>query len=53
MVKRGERIGAIGTTGQRAWPGDEHVHLELQRGRDPKDVEDPAPRIVGCVDGTQ
>ena len=53
MVKRGQRIGAIGTTGQRAWPGYEHVHLELQRGTDAKDVEDPVPRIVGCFDGTK
>jgi len=52
MVKRGERIGAIGTTGQRAWPGYEHVHLELQRGGNTKDIEDPVPRIVGCFDGT-
>lgn len=51
-VTRGERIGAIGTTGQRAWPGYEHLHFELQRGGDPKDIEDPAPRIVGCFDGT-
>src|SRR2546427_7108066 len=32
-VKRGQRIGAVGTSGQRAWPGFEHVHLELQRDR--------------------
>jgi murein DD-endopeptidase MepM/ murein hydrolase activator NlpD len=51
-IKRGQRIGAVGTSGQRAWPGYEHVHLELQRGRDIKDIEDPAPRIVGCFDGT-
>jgi murein DD-endopeptidase MepM/ murein hydrolase activator NlpD len=49
-VKRGQRIGAIGTSGQRAFPGFEHVHLELQRGRDAKDIEDPLPRIVGCFD---
>jgi hypothetical protein len=35
------------------WPGFEHVHLELQRGRDRKDIEDPLPRIVGCFDGTK
>ena len=52
MVARGQRIGAIGTTGQRAWPGYEHVHLELQRGGDSKDVEDPAQRLVGCFDET-
>ena len=51
-VRRGQRIGAVGTTGQRAWPGYEHVHLELQRGRDSRDVEDPAARIVGCFDAT-
>jgi murein DD-endopeptidase MepM/ murein hydrolase activator NlpD len=49
-VKRGQRIGAVGTSGQRAWPGFEHVHLELQRGRDIKDIEDPFPKIVGCFD---
>lgn len=52
-VERGQRIGAVGTSGQRAWPGFEHVHLELQRGRDIKDIEDPFPRIVGCFDGTK
>jgi murein DD-endopeptidase MepM/ murein hydrolase activator NlpD len=51
-VTRGQRIGAIGTSGQRAWPGYEHVHLELQRGRDVQAVEDPVPRIVGCFDAT-
>jgi len=52
-VKRGQRIGAIGTSGQRAWPGFEHVHLELQRGRDINAIEDPLPRIVGCFDDTK
>lgn len=52
-VRRGQRIGAVGTSGQRAWPGFEHVHLELQRGRDSKDIEDPLPRIVGCFDETK
>jgi murein DD-endopeptidase MepM/ murein hydrolase activator NlpD len=52
-VKRGQRIGAVGTSGQRAWPGFEHVHLELQRGRDIQDIEDPLPRLVGCFDGTR
>jgi hypothetical protein len=52
-VTRGRRIGALGTSGQRAWPGYEHVHLELQRGRDMNDIEDPAPRIVGCFDPTR
>jgi murein DD-endopeptidase MepM/ murein hydrolase activator NlpD len=52
-VTRGQRIGAIGTTGQRAWPGYEHVHLELQRGADLRDIHDPAPRIVGCFDATR
>jgi len=49
-VKRGERIGAVGTSGQRAFPGFEHVHLELQRGRDIDAIEDPLARIVGCFD---
>ncbi len=52
-VARGQRIGALGTTGQRAWPGYEHVHLELQRGSDLHDIHDPAPRIVGCFDATR
>jgi murein DD-endopeptidase MepM/ murein hydrolase activator NlpD len=52
-VDRGQRIGTLGTTGQRAWPGYEHVHLELQRGADPNDLHDPAARIVGCFDGTR
>jgi murein DD-endopeptidase MepM/ murein hydrolase activator NlpD len=47
-VQRGQRIGAVGTSGQHAWPGFEHVHLELQRGRDVNAIEDPLPRIVGC-----
>ena len=50
-VSRGQRVGAAGTTGQRAWPGYEHVHLELQRGASPNDLEDPAPRFAGCFDG--
>jgi murein DD-endopeptidase MepM/ murein hydrolase activator NlpD len=49
-VKRGQRIGAVGTSGQRAFPGFEHVHLELQRGRDVNAIEDPLGRIVGCFD---
>jgi murein DD-endopeptidase MepM/ murein hydrolase activator NlpD len=52
-VTRGQRIGALGTSGQRAWPGYEHVHLELQRGRDMNDLEDHNPRIVGCFDPAQ
>jgi murein DD-endopeptidase MepM/ murein hydrolase activator NlpD len=51
-VSRGERIGTVGTTGQRAWPGYEHVHLEVQRGTDPNNLEDPAARLVGCFDGS-
>lgn len=52
-IKRGQRIGAVGTSGQRAWPGFEHVHLELQRGREINAVEDPLARIVGCFDETK
>lgn len=52
-VKRGQRIGAAGTLGQRAWPGFEHVHLEVQQGPDINAIEDPRPRIVGCVDEAQ
>ena len=52
-VMRGQRIGAVGTSGQRAWPVFEHVHLEVQRGRDSSAIEDPLPRIVGCFDTTQ
>jgi murein DD-endopeptidase MepM/ murein hydrolase activator NlpD len=47
-VQRGQRIATLGTTGQRAWPGYEHVHLELQRGTDRNDVEDPMRRLAGC-----
>jgi hypothetical protein len=36
------------TSGQRAWPGFGHVHLELQRGRDMNAVEDLLPKIAGC-----
>jgi murein DD-endopeptidase MepM/ murein hydrolase activator NlpD len=49
-VRRGQRIGTLGTTGQRGWPGYEHVHLELQRGTDRNDVEDPMSRLAGCFD---
>lgn len=49
-VRRGQRIGSLGTTGQRAWPGYEHVHLELQRGTDVNAVEDPMGRLAGCFD---
>jgi murein DD-endopeptidase MepM/ murein hydrolase activator NlpD len=49
-VKRGQRIGVVGTSGQRAFPRFEHVHLELQRGRDINAIEDPLARIVGCFD---
>jgi murein DD-endopeptidase MepM/ murein hydrolase activator NlpD len=49
-VTRGQRLGALGTSGQRAWPGYEHVHLELQRGRDPNDLHDPLAHLVGCYD---
>jgi murein DD-endopeptidase MepM/ murein hydrolase activator NlpD len=49
-VTRGQRLGALGTSGQRAWPGYEHVHLELQRGTDPRDLHDPVPLMVGCFD---
>ena len=52
-VKRGQRIGTVGTSGQRAFPGFEHVHLELQRGRDVNALEDPRARIVGCFDETK
>ncbi len=51
-VTRGQRIGTLGTTGQRAWPGYEHVHLELQRGADPQDLHDPLQRMVGCFDAS-
>jgi murein DD-endopeptidase MepM/ murein hydrolase activator NlpD len=47
-VKRSQRIGAIGASGQRALAGFEHVHLELQRGHDMKEVEElyPPDRLV-------
>jgi murein DD-endopeptidase MepM/ murein hydrolase activator NlpD len=49
-VRRGQAIAIVGTTGQRAFPGYEHVHLELQRGTDAAAVEDPRPRLAGCFD---
>ena len=49
-VTRGQRLGTLGTSGQRAWPGYEHVHLELQRGSDRDDLHDPLARIAGCFD---
>jgi murein DD-endopeptidase MepM/ murein hydrolase activator NlpD len=52
-VARGQRVGAVGTTGQRAWPGYEHVHLELQHGGNPNDLEDPASRFAGCFDSAR
>jgi murein DD-endopeptidase MepM/ murein hydrolase activator NlpD len=51
-VTRGQRIGTLGTSGQRAWPGYEHVHLQLQRGADPKDLHDPLERMAGCFDAS-
>lgn len=52
VVRRGQRIAASGTTGQRPWPGYEHVHLELQRGTDKNALEDPLARMAGCFDAT-
>ena len=49
-VARGERIAVVGTSGQRAWPGFEHVHLEVQRAQNRDVLEDPRPRLVGCFD---
>lgn len=49
-VRRGQRIATLGTTGQRAWPGYEHVHLELQRGNDRDALEDPMRRLAGCFE---
>ena len=46
-VTRGDRIGAIGTTGMRAWPGYAHLHWELQNGRQGP-YEDPIPGTIGC-----
>jgi len=51
-VKRGARIGAIGTTGMRAWPGYEHLHWELQKGRGGP-YEDPISRTIGCFKDTE
>jgi murein DD-endopeptidase MepM/ murein hydrolase activator NlpD len=50
VVRRGQRIGSLGTTGQRAFPGYEHVHLEIQRSGDVNDLEDPMRRMTGCFD---
>lgn len=51
-VKRGDRIGAIGTTGMRAWPGYEHVHWELRKGKGGP-YEDPVSRTTGCFEATR
>lgn len=53
FVKRGDRIGTIGTTGWRSQPtttGYEHVHWELMTGRG---MVDPLPLTVGCFDPKQ
>lgn len=50
VVRRGQRIGSLGTTGQRSFPGYEHVHLEIQRSADINDLEDPMRRMAGCFD---
>jgi len=52
IVRRGQPIGRVGATGQRAFPGYEHVHLEIQRSGDINDLEDPMPRIAGCFDAS-
>jgi len=51
-VKRGDRIGAIGTSGMRAWPGYEHVHWERQKGKGGP-YEDPVSKTMGCFDATR
>ena len=53
LVGRGQRIGTLGTSGQRAWPAFEHVHLEVQRGRDVNALEDPMARMVGCFNASR
>ena len=52
VVSRGQRIGVLGTSGQRAWPAFEHVHLEVQRGRDINALEDPMARMLGCFNAS-
>lgn len=52
-VRRGQRIGAIGATGLRAWPGYEHVHWEMQSVGMPWVRQDPVRRTVGCFDSTK
>jgi murein DD-endopeptidase MepM/ murein hydrolase activator NlpD len=53
MVKRGQQIGTIGTTGWRRAPanttGFEHVHWELRTFQQ----LDPLPFTVGCFDPKQ
>ena len=51
-VRRGLPIGVIGTTGMRAWPGYEHVHWELQKGRGGP-YEDPVARTGGWFKDTE
>jgi len=48
-VRRGEIIGAVGTSGMRPWPGYEHVHWMLQMERNGPWL-DPIARTVGCFD---
>ena len=50
LVRRGQRIGRVGTTGQRAFAGYENVHLEIQRSANINDLEDPMGRMAGCID---
>jgi murein DD-endopeptidase MepM/ murein hydrolase activator NlpD len=51
-VRRGQPIGAIGTSGMRPWPRYEHVHLELRNGMSGVRA-DPLTKTVGCFDATR
>ena len=48
-VKRGQRIGTIGTTGCAHYQCAAHVHFEVHR-EFPADPEDSAKSIAGCHD---
>jgi len=50
-VKRGDRLGATGITGQRPDVGFEHLHFEVREGWRYEDPHlDPIPFVVGCYE---
>lgn len=50
-VKRGNRLGSTGVTGQRPDAGFEHLHFEVREGWRYEDPHlDPIPFIIGCYE---